>query len=367
MKKKIFFIIGTRPEAIKVAPVIMEALKNKDKIETIIVSTGQHKEMLQQVLNLFNLKPDIELNLMKENQTLSSLTADLFKSLDEITTKYQPEWIVAQGDTTTVMVSSLIAYYHKIKFAHIEAGLRTGDLYHPYPEELNRRIADITADLLFAPTIRNKANLLIEKVDKEKILVVGNTVIDALKIIEKLPFNWNKSKLSTIPQDKKLILVTAHRRESFGIEFKNILEAIKELALTYSDIHFVFPVHLNPNVRKPVNEILSNINNISLIEPLDYQPMVNIIAKASLILTDSGGIQEEAPTFGTPLLVMRNETERQEGIESKVAKLVGTNKDLIIKESKKIIVNNIAKHNIKNPYGDGKSSYKIIKSIINHG
>jgi len=366
MMKKIFYIVGTRPEAIKVAPVILESLKHKDKIETIILSTGQHKEMLQQVLDIFSLQPDIELNIMKESQTLSSLTADLFKSFDKEVIKHKPDWIVAQGDTTSVMVASIISYYHNIKFAHIEAGLRTGDLYRPFPEELNRIVADLVADLMLAPTKRNKETLLKAVIKKDcKIEVVGNTVIDAINIVKDISFDWQSSQLSNIDKDKKIILITAHRRESFGEDFSDMLKAIKFLAKKYTEVQFVFPVHLNPNVKKPVFDNLSDIRNIHLLEPLDYLTMVQIIAKADLVLTDSGGIQEEVPTFGTPLLVMRSETERQEGVESGVAKLVGTNADVIIKEVENVIDSGCKKHKIGNPYGDGKSSERIIDLLIN--
>ena len=364
--KKIFYIVGTRPEAIKVAPVILESLKHKDKIETIILSTGQHKEMLQQVMDIFSLHPNIELNLMKESQTLSSLTADLFKSFDQEVIKHKPDWIVAQGDTTSVMVASIIAYYHKIKFAHIEAGLRTGDLYRPFPEELNRIIADLVADLMLAPTKRNKDTLLKTVVKKDcKIEVVGNTVIDAINIVKDISFEWNESKLSDIDLDKKIILITAHRRESFGDDFNDMIKAIKFLAQKHKNIQFVFPVHLNPNVKKPVFDNLLDVKNIYLLKPLDYLTMVQIMSKADLVLTDSGGIQEEVPTFGTPLLVMRSETERQEGIEAGVAKLVGTDAKVIIREVENVISSGFKKHKITNPYGDGKSSERIVDLLIN--
>ena len=363
---KILSIIGTRPEGIKMAPVILELEKYPEIFTSIVCNTGQHREMLDQVLDLFKLRPDYSLDLMTANQTLPKLTADLLNALDEVVEECQPDWILAQGDTTTVMVASLLAFYKDIRFGHVEAGLRTSDLRSPFPEEVNRRIADLLTTAYFAPTEMSKAALLKEGCPESNIYVTGNTVIDALLQVSEMPCDLSQL-LSGIDDEKRLILLTAHRRESFGGQFEEMCEAIKELAEKFSeDTHFVYPVHLNPNVQKPVYDILGRLENVSLIPPVDYLNMVHLMKRSCLIITDSGGIQEEGPSFGAPVLVMRKVTERQEGIEAGVVRLVGTSRNGIVTEASKLLSSK-AEHekmaNPKNPYGDGTAAQQIVEIL----
>lgn len=362
-------ILGTRPEAIKMAPVIQELAKHPQRVRSLVCVTAQHREMLDQVLHLFDIHPDYDLNLMRPGQSLPDLTSHLFTSLSPILAETKPDWVLAQGDTTTVLVAALVAYYHKVCFGHVEAGLRTGDRYAPFPEEINRRVADIVADLLFAPTERSRQALLREGCPAEAILVTGNTVIDALLDVAARPYNWLAGPLASIPTDKRLVLITAHRRESFGTPFREMCHAIRELALRFapSGVHFVYPVHLNPNVRQPVGEILSGISNISLIEPLDYLSMVHLMKRSTLILTDSGGIQEEAPSLRVPVLVMRETTERPEGIEAGVVRLVGTQRERIVSETQRLLQDPSALMEMAsgaNPYGDGKAAMRIVSALL---
>jgi UDP-N-acetylglucosamine 2-epimerase len=320
-------------------------------------------------LEVFKIRPDFDLNVMEPDQMLSHLTAHLLESLDPIVVETKPAWILAEGDTTTVLVAGLVSYYRQVQFGHVEAGLRTGNKYRPYPEEINRRIADQLADAFFAPTPRNKEALIREGVPEERILVSGNTVVDALLDAVEQPYDWEAGPLSIIANDQKLVLITAHRRESFGRPLAEICLAVKELADQFADdgYHFVYPVHLNPNVRKPVEEILSNIPNVNLIEPLDYLSMVQLMKRSTLILTDSGGIQEEAPSLGVPVLVMRNVTERPEGIEAGVARVVGTNRDGIVKEATMLLTDQFARNSMvsrANPYGDGKAATRIVEFLL---
>ncbi|MDD2710550.1 MAG: UDP-N-acetylglucosamine 2-epimerase (non-hydrolyzing) [Verrucomicrobiae bacterium] len=364
---KILFVVGTRPEAIKMAPVVIEAKKHPSKIKPVLCVTGQHRQMVDSVLPLFRLRADVDLNLMQKNQTLSSLTSRLIDSLTAVCRKLQPDWIVAQGDTTTTMAASLVAFYARIRFAHVEAGLRTGNLDHPFPEEANRRIADLLTSLAFAPTRRNCEALINEGVPAKNILITGNTVVDALRFVSRLPYRWDKGPLSSLPSGRRLVLVTAHRRESFGGTFRQMCLALRELAgRRAGKVHFVYPVHPNPNVYGPAHEILGRAPNISLLAPLDYPSLVNLMAKAALVLTDSGGIQEEAPTFGVPVLVMRETTERPEGIEAGVCKLVGTSRQRILREASRVLsgLDKKRKKAIANPYGDGRASVRIIREII---
>ena len=368
--KKISIIFGTRPEAIKLAPVILELKKHKE-FEVNICVTAQHREMLDQVLEVFDIKPEVDLNIMKANQTLSGLTSQAIKLLDEYLSEYKPDVILVQGDTTTVFAASLAAFYHKIKIGHVEAGLRTWNKFSPYPEEINRVLTTKIADLHFAPTSLSKENLLKEGVCEDQIFVTGNTVIDALLIarekiksknvsITGLPDNLLKEK------DNKVILITGHRRENFGEGFDNICHAIVSLAKEFKDYNFIYPVHLNPNVRKPVFEILSKQKNIFLIDPLNYLPFIFLMDKAKLILTDSGGVQEEAPSLGKPVLVMRDTTERPEGVDAGTVKVVGTSKQAIIDETKTLLTNKseyLKMANAVNPYGDGFSAIRI-KDIL---
>jgi UDP-N-acetylglucosamine 2-epimerase (non-hydrolysing) len=362
-------IIGTRPEAIKMAPVIRELSQHGGRVKSLVVATGQHREMLDQVMRLFGIRADYDLGLMRPKQSLSSLTAALFEGLDRVVDKTQPDWILAQGDTTTVMVASLVAFYHRVRFGHVEAGLRTGDKWRPFPEEVNRRIADIIADAYFVPTQRAKQTLLREGCPATAIHVTGNTVIDAMLEVAGRPFDWSHSPLADIPGASRLVLVTAHRRESFGAPFREVCQAIRDLASKFADqgVHFVYPVHLNPNVREPVYQILSGLNNVSLIEPLPYLDLVHLMKRCTLILTDSGGIQEEAPSLRVPVLVMRETTERPEGVEAGVCKLVGTTKEKIVRAATRILRSpkaHAAMATGRNPYGDGQSAKRILSAIL---
>ncbi len=367
--RNILILIGTRPEAIKMAPVIKELQKSPEKIKCVVCVTGQHRQMLDQVLKLFAIKPDYDLNIMQPDQSLSQLTANLLIKLEPVIKETEPDWVLAQGDTTTVLVSSLIAFYHRIPFGHVEAGLRTGDKFSPFPEEINRRLADLMADLYFAPTERAHQTLMSEGISEEKIYVTGNTIVDALMDVAGMLYDWGTGPLSNILNHERIVLITAHRRESFGIPFMELCSAILNLAMLFEkeDVQFVYPVHLNPNVRKPVQQILSNLPNVHLIEPIDYQSLVNLMKRSTLILTDSGGIQEEAPTFGVPVLVMRNCTERPEGVEAGVAKLVGTQKDTIVKEAIRLLTETEAHavmSNRVNPYGDGLAAKRIVSILL---
>ncbi|MDD3802884.1 MAG: UDP-N-acetylglucosamine 2-epimerase (non-hydrolyzing) [bacterium] len=371
MKKNVLFVFGTRPEAIKLAPLILLG-KKTGKFNVFTCSTGQHKEMLKQVLDFFSIRTDYDLDVMKPNQSLSYLTGEIAKQIETVISGKKFDMIVVQGDTTTAFVGALIAYYHKIPVAHIEAGLRTNDKFSPFPEEANRGMISRLSDLNFAPTVNSKENLLKESVSPKSIFVTGNTVIDALqegrKIIRKNVWQRRlKISLSGIPNKGKIVLVTGHRRESFGKPFENICRAIKRIAKEIDQTHIVYPVHLNPNVRRPVKKILGDIDNISLIEPVSYPEMIYLMERSYIILTDSGGIQEEAPTFGKPVFVMRNVTERPEGIDSGVAKLVGSNSNKIFKEVKKSFESLKYYKSFKtnsNPYGDGKSSMRIIRTLM---
>jgi UDP-N-acetylglucosamine 2-epimerase len=364
---KILSVIGTRPEAIKMAPVIAELRKHQEQVESLVCITGQHREMLDQTLNIFGIQPDFDLDLMTPDQRLSQLTAKLLHSIDDIVEKTKPGWLLAEGDTTTVFASGLVSFYRQIRFGHVEAGLRTRDLYQPFPEEMNRRFADLVAHALFAPTERARQTLLSERVDSDRIYVTGNTVVDALLDIAKRPFDWTSGPLAALA-DKRFVLITAHRRESFGERFRELCLAICELAVSNPDIEFVYPVHFNPNVRKPAKEILADIKNISLIDPVDYVSLVHLMKRAELVLTDSGGIQEEAPTFGVPVLVMRNKTERPEGVDAGMVRLVGPNRERIVTEATRLLHDAAARRawpRGENPYGDGKAAGRIVSVLLN--
>lgn len=367
--KKISFVFGTRPEAIKLAPVILN-FKQEKLFNINVCVTAQHREMLDQILNIFQINPDVDLNLMKIDQTLSDLTAKAILELDKYFKSYKPDILFVQGDTTTVLAATLTAFYNNVKIAHIEAGLRTFDKRAPFPEEINRVLTSHIADLHFAPTERAKNNLIKEGIPSEKIFVTGNTVIDALLIAKekvlKTPPEIPGIKNEILNTSKPIVLITGHRRENFGERFENICLAIAELADKFKDHYFIYPVHLNPNVRKPVNKILGNKKNILLLEPLTYLPFIYLMTKSKIILTDSGGIQEEAPSLGKPVLVMRDVTERPEAVEAGCVKLVGTDKNIIIENVTALLkdtdyYNSMQK--IINPYGDGKSAARIIKII----
>jgi UDP-N-acetylglucosamine 2-epimerase (non-hydrolysing) len=370
--KKVLFVFGTRPEAIKLAPLILKFRENNN-FESRICVTGQHKEMLEQVLRIFNINPDYDLRIMKENQSLFYITSETLKKLETVLIKEKPDLVIVQGDTTTTSVASLSAYYQKIKIAHVEAGLRTEDKFNPFPEEINRRLTDCIADFYFAPTERAKENLLKEGVRKDRIFVTGNTVIDALLIIldkQKEPEVQREMeekflKRYGISFERRTILVTGHRRESFGRDFEEICYGLKMIAEN-SDAQIVYPVHLNPNVQKPVKRILRDTKNVYLIEPLDYYTFVWLMNRSYIILTDSGGIQEEAPALAKPVLVMRKKTERPEGIEAGVAKLVGTERESIFRETMKLLNSEEDYKKMaqaKNPYGDGFASKRILEIL----
>lgn len=367
---KILSVLGTRPEAVKMAPII-RLLRETAGIESRVCNTAQHRQMIDQVLDLFEIQPEYDLDLMRDGQTMAQVSAGVFTHLDPILGEFNPDWVLAVGDTTTVVTTSLLAFYRKIKFGHIEAGLRTHNKWHPFPEEINRRLATVTADLHFAPTAWSQGNLLREGIEPEKIFVTGNPVIDALNYVahqeEPKEITGLLNTLGiTDHAAKRLILVTAHRRENFGQGMENICHALRQLAQR-EDVEIVYPVHLNPNVQEPVNRILSDVKHVTLLPPLDYLPLVHLMKRASLILTDSGGIQEEAPTFGIPVLVMRETTERPEGIEAGILKLVGTETSRIIREAKRLLddpaeYTKMAK--TANPYGDGHAAERIINALL---
>ena len=367
---RVMSVFGTRPEAIKLAPVIQQ-LEKITHFESIVVVTAQHRQMLDQVLTLFNIHPDRDLDLMRENQDLASLTASIFTHLDPVLSEYQPDWLLVQGDTTTVMATALNAFYRHIKVGHVEAGLRTGDKWQPFPEEINRRIASVTADLHFAPTEWARRNLLNEGIAKERIIVTGNTIIDALEQITLSPIPKGISRLlkekGVFSGNKRLVIVTAHRRENFGEPIKNICTALNTLAEQFRDtIEIVYPVHLNPHIKGPVHGLLGETPNITLLPPLDYPSLVHLLKHASFILTDSGGIQEEATGLGKPCLVLRDMTERPEGVEAGVLKLVGTNTRVIVSEANKLLNDPDsyrAMVHAANPYGDGTAAQQIVKHL----
>ena len=362
---KVLFIFGTRPEAIKMAPLV-KVFQKDSFFDVKVCVTAQHRQMLDQVLKLFGIIPDFDLDLMKPNQDLYDITSRVLLGLRDIYQNYKPDLVFVHGDTTTTLGSSLASFYQKIPVAHIEAGLRTHDIYSPFPEEINRQLTSRFATYHFAPTEISRQNLLNEGIEETNIVVTGNTVIDALFEVAK---NVQKKKIKIDGYDvtdRKIILVTGHRRENFGEGFLNICKALKEIAINYQDIDIVYPVHLNPNVQKSVFELLSDIPNIYLIKPLDYEPFVYLMNQSYIILTDSGGVQEEAPSLGKPVLVMRDTTERPEAVDAGTVKLVGTDKDLIVSSTNELLNNQkIYKlmSEAHNPYGEGKASEQIVEFI----
>jgi UDP-N-acetylglucosamine 2-epimerase (non-hydrolysing) len=357
------------------APVV-RLLKQTAGIQARLCVTAQHRQMLDQVLKLFELKPDYDLDLMRDDQTLAELSAAIFKQLDHVLLTYKPDWILVQGDTTSVAITALLAYYHKIKVGHVEAGLRTHDKWQPFPEEINRRVAGVVADLHFAPTEWARQNLLREGIKEEMILVTGNPVIDALQHVAAQPEPAQVSSLlkqmqiapknSKVSKDPSLILVTAHRRENFGKPLENICNALKKLAKR-RDVEILYPVHLNPKVQSTVHRILDGQAHITLVPPMDYLPMVHLMKNARLILTDSGGIQEEAPAFGIPVLVMRELTERPEGVEANILKLVGTDTKKIVASTNQLLDNEAVYNSMakaSNPFGDGHAAERIVKGLL---
>jgi UDP-N-acetylglucosamine 2-epimerase (non-hydrolysing) len=369
--KKILIIFGTRPEAIKLAPVIID-LKKKFGKQVLVCSTGQHREMLRQVLDIFNLEIDFDLDLMKNNQDLFDISSNSLNMLKKVYKEILPELVIVQGDTTTAFIASLAAYYLKIKIAHVEAGLRSYNIYSPYPEEANRRFISTIANYNFAPTNDSKNNLLKEGFQREKIVVTGNTVIDALYFISKKLVKVNKLnfiqklKLPKEIFDKKLVLITLHRREKFGNEFKNLIETIKLLSLKYPEYNFIYPVHLNPNVKIPVEKNLSDLNNVFLFDPLGYLDFNYLMKKCHFIMTDSGGIQEECYFYKKPVMILRDVTERNEAIKAGYAFLLGSSPNKITNKFKDIdrkLKNNFNFFKVPNPFGDGKASKRITKFI----
>ncbi len=365
---KILTVFGTRPEVIKIAPAIKELCKHPDKFICCTCITAQHRQMVDQLLKLFEIKPNYDLNIMKENQSLEYVTVTVLAQIGEIIRKERPDYLLVQGDTTTSMAASLAAFYQKVKIIHLEAGLRTWNKLHPYPEEINRIIIDSMSDFCFTHTEQAKQNLLREGVALDKIEVTGNTVIDSLLGIAATDIDTRNSPLENIPFNKKIILVTAHRRENFGQPLINICNAIKEIALRYSSsVQIVYPVHPNPNVQKPVCSILKGIINVSLIEPLDYKYFVHLMRHSYLILTDSGGLQEEAPSLGKPVLVLRQVTERPEAVETGTAEVVGTQSRAIVEATVKLLENKEKYERMvqaTNPYGDGNAGKRIVERLL---
>lgn len=368
--KKIAVIFGTRPDTIKMAPIIKELEKQTEHFKLITIATAQHRQMLDQVLDVFKIKPDYDLNIMKPSQTLATITKNTIEELDLIFEKEKPNLVLVQGDTTTTFVGSLAAFYRQIPVGHIEAGLRTNNKSNPFPEEINRRLTSTITDLHFAPTQTAKEALLVENVNPKNIFVTGNTVIDALSYSVKNDYIFSSEALNQIiDQDKKIILVTMHRRENLGEPMKSACDALKNLAIIYKDYNIIFPVHLNPKVQEVAQSILRNIPNVFLIKPLDYLDFVNLMSKSYLILTDSGGVQEEGPHFGIPILVLREVTERPEAVEYGTVKLVGLDEHTIFTTADNLLSNEdeyIKMASAVNPYGDGLSAKRTIQIIKNY-
>ncbi|HXM59402.1 MAG TPA: UDP-N-acetylglucosamine 2-epimerase (non-hydrolyzing) [Terriglobales bacterium] len=367
MKCRIIAVLGTRPEAIKLALVIHALRQRSHEFETAVVHTGQHRTMLDHALQFFKIKPDFDLDVMRPNQTLNSLTARVLDTVENACHRFEPNMVLIQGDTTTAFASALAAYYCKIAVGHIEAGLRSHDLYNPFPEEANRRLASVLTEIHFAPTALARDNLLAEGVATEKIVVTGNTVIDTLRALSVLPHSWENTPLAGIPNDNsRLVLVTSHRRESLGADQEHMCLALKDLVKLHPDIRIVYPVHLNPNVRSTVNALLQNTDRIHLTEPLDYITFVSLLRRCFLVLTDSGGIQEEAPTFGKPVLVLRKLTERPEASQFGMAKIIGMSREGIVNETSHLLNDAEAYQDMsegENPYGDGHSSERIVEAV----
>lgn len=362
MKKlKVMSVFGTRPEAIKMAPVVLE-LRKYSEVEPLVAVTAQHREMLDQVLNLFNIRPDFDLNIMSEGQTLFDITSRALLGLDKVLSEAKPDVVLVHGDTTTTFAGALAAYYHQIEVGHVEAGLRTQNKFSPYPEEMNRRLTGALADLNFAPTPTAKDNLLREGVAADKIFVTGNTVIDALYQTIRADFNF-----PNVDGDKRIILVTTHRRENLGEPLRQVYKALRALVEEFPDVEIIFPVHKNPKVRAVVNEELGGLERVCLTDPLDYEPFANLMNRATLILTDSGGVQEEAPALGKPVLVLRDTTERPEAVDAGTVKLIGTNQEKVYGAAK-ILLTDAAEYRkmaeARSPYGDGHAAERIVKALL---
>ena len=365
---KVMTIFGTRPEAIKMAPLVKE-LEKWEGVQSICTVTAQHRQMLDQVLEIFDIKPDYDLNIMKDRQTLVSITTNALSGLDEVMKEEKPDIVLVHGDTSTTFAGALAAFYNMIAIGHVEAGLRTFDKYSPFPEEMNRQLTGRMTDMHFSPTVNNKNFLLKESVDEEKIYITGNTVIDALKTTVKETYEFGDETLKNLDfENKRVILVTAHRRENLGEPLRNICSAIREIALEYKDVHIVYPVHLNPAVREVANEFLADLDNVDLIEPIDVEDMHNAMSRCYMVMTDSGGLQEEAPALGKPVLVLRTETERPEAVEAGTVKLAGVDKEVILSLAKELLDSKEAYEKMAkaaNPYGDGNASQRIVQAILN--
>jgi UDP-N-acetylglucosamine 2-epimerase (non-hydrolysing) len=363
----VLVVLGTRPEAIKLAPVISELRRHRD-VTTRVCVTGQHREMVQPILELFDVRPDVDLALMTPDQRLSSLTAAALMRIEQVIVSMSPDWVVLQGDTTSAMSAALAAFYQRVPVAHVEAGLRTFDLARPFPEEANRRIADALATVHFAPTELARRNLLREGVDNSTIYVTGNTVVDALLTVSSLPEDGLEGQLAWLPPNRRIILMTAHRRESFGTGLRDVCRAVREIVDAVPDVQCVYPVHLNPNVQDPARAILAGHDRILLIPPLDYVSLIHLMRRSTLILTDSGGLQEEAPTFGKPVLVLRDLTERPEAVQAGCARIVGTDRRVIVSAALALLNDRSAYDRmakIANPFGDGHASKRIVQVLRN--
>jgi UDP-N-acetylglucosamine 2-epimerase (non-hydrolysing) len=366
---KILSIIGTRPEAIKMAPIVREISRREDVLESRVCVTAQHRQMLDQVLTLFDIKPDYDLNIMQAGQSPTKVAASIFLGLDPILLEEKPDWVLIQGDTTTVMAAAIVSFYQRIQIGHVEAGLRSFNKWQPFPEEINRKIAGVVADLHFAPTKLSRQNLLDEGVPAKQIIVTGNPVIDALQWVAHLPFKPDKFILAPEKrQQKKLILVTAHRRENFGKPIEQICQALLEIVHQAKDsVHIIYPVHLNPNIQDPVYRMLGNSKNITLTAPLDYLELVHVMKAVDLVITDSGGIQEEAPGLGKPVLVLREVTERPEAIRYGTVCLVGADPHKIVTETMRLLQNDAEYQKMAratNPYGDGHAAQRIVDALL---
>ena len=367
-KIKVMTIFGTRPEAIKMAPLVKELEKNSDKIESIVCVTAQHRQMLDQVLEIFDIKPDYDLNIMKDRQTLVEIVTRSLEGLDKVMKEAKPDIVLVHGDTSTTFVGSLAAFYNQIAVGHVEAGLRTYNKYFPFPEEVNRRITGVIADMHFAPTKRNENNLLSENVSPDDIFITGNTVIDALNTTVREDYVFKDECLKNLDWDnKRVIVMTAHRRENLGEPLENICNAVRDIVLKHEDVEVVYPVHLNPVVRETASRILGDLDRVKLIDPVNADELHNAIKRGYLVLTDSGGLQEEAPSLGKPVLVLRNETERPEAIDAGTVKIAGVNRDVIFNMTDELLTNKEEYDKMAkavNPYGDGKASERIVKAII---
>lgn len=364
---KVMTVFGTRPEAIKMAPVVLELQKHADRIQTIVAVTAQHRQMLDQVLDLFQITPDYDLDIMSQGQTLYDITTKSLMGLKDVLAKEKPDLVLVHGDTTTTFAGALASYYQQVPVGHVEAGLRTGDIYSPFPEEMNRKLTGAIAAIHFAPTATAKANLLKENVNPSHIYVTGNTVIDALMTTVAGDYDFGDDLKDVDFHNHRVILLTTHRRENLGEPMRHIYKALRRIIEEIPDTEIVFPVHRNPLVRKVVEEELAGVDRIHLIDPMEYEPFANLMSLSSLVLTDSGGIQEEAPSLGKPVLVLRNTTERPEAVEAGTVRLIGTDKDVVYAETKRLLTDQAAcdaMSNAVNPYGDGKASQRIVQAIL---